>query len=62
MARTFTDSCPECGETFSAKTIMGAQNQAAECYETHYPVQTRDTKVVMDEIKEAWPDWDGGNK
>jgi hypothetical protein len=57
--RTFTDSCTECGNVFESTTIIGAQSQAAVCYEAHFPAHTRDTKVVMDEIKEQIPDWDG---
>lgn len=57
--RTFTDACDECGRVFTSTRIIGAQAQAAACYETHFPKHTRDTKVVMDEIKREIPDWDG---
>jgi hypothetical protein len=60
MARTFYDSCDECGNTFSSRTIIGAQSQARVCYENHFPVQVRDTKEIMDDIKREIPDWDGG--
>jgi hypothetical protein len=57
--RTFYDYCSDCGKQFSARTIIGAQSQAAACEEKHRPVPTRDTAVVMEEIKKQIPDWDG---
>lgn len=58
--RTFTAACDECGNTFSATHQVRADAQAASCWDTHFPKATRDTKVVMDEIKREIPDWDGG--
>lgn len=56
--RTFTATCSECSTTFSGTHMSRAQAQADACYDTHYPKPTRDTKVVMDEIKREIPDWD----
>lgn len=58
--RTFTAACDECGDVKEATHQYKADAQAQACYETHFPKQTRDTKVVMDEIKREIPDWDGG--
>lgn len=58
--RTFTSACDECGKVFNATHQHKADNQAASCYDGHFPKPTRDTKVVMDEIKREIPDWDGG--
>jgi len=54
--RSFTASCDECGEVFTATHQIRADSQAAACYEKHYPKNTRDTKVVMDEIKREMPE------
>lgn len=58
--RTFTSACDDCGTVYHATHQFKADNQAADCYEKHFPKPTRDTKVVMDEIKREIPDWDGG--
>jgi uncharacterized Zn finger protein len=60
--RTFTSACDECGEVYTATHQYKADSRADACYEKHFPKDTRDTRVVMDEIKEQIPDWDGGNK
>jgi uncharacterized Zn finger protein len=57
--RTFTSACDECGQVYQATHQFKADAQAAACYEKHFPAHTRDTKVVMDEIKRQIPDWDG---
>lgn len=56
--RTFTSACDECGKVFNATHQVRADAQAASCYEKHFPKNPRDTKVVMDEIKEMFPDVD----
>ena len=58
---TFSAACDECGQVFEATHKYKAESQAAACYENHYPKPTRDTKVVMDEIKRVIPDWDGSS-
>lgn len=54
--RAFTAACDECSHVFTATHQHKANAQADACYETHYPKETRDTKVVMDEIKRAMPE------
>lgn len=58
--RSFTAACDECGDAFTATHQIRADAQAASCYDTHFPARTRDTQVVMNEIKREIPDWDGG--
>lgn len=60
--RTFTSACDECGDVKTATHQYKADAQAAACYETHFPHNTRDTKVVMDEIKKRFPDIDWEDK
>ncbi len=50
--RTYQDVCGECGKTFTATTIIGAQNQAGRCYDSHFADTDRDPRVVLDELKE----------
>lgn len=54
--RTFTAVCGECGAVYSSTRIIGAQAQADACYEKHFPHKIRDTKEIMDEIKEKMPE------
>jgi uncharacterized Zn finger protein len=54
--RTFTSACDECGKVFTATHQYKADSQAAACYENHYPQNTRDLKVVVDEAKRAMPE------
>lgn len=56
--RTFTAVCEECGAVKTATHQARADAQAAACYEQHFPKNPRDTKVVMNEIKEMFPDVD----
>lgn len=54
MARTFIDACSECGEVFHARTMIGAQNQASKCYDSHFNQPVKDTKEALDEAWEAF--------
>ena len=54
--RSFSASCDECGDVFTATHISKAEAQAAACYEKHYPPQTRDLKVALDD---AWESFGG---
>ena len=54
MARTFTDSCGECGNVFTDRTIIGAQNQASKCYDCQLNNPVKDTKEALDEAWEAF--------
>lgn len=54
--RSFTDSCDECGDVFTATTKIGAERQAQACYDTHFPKPTRDLKEALDD---AWDSFGG---
>lgn len=54
--RTFSAACAECGHVYYATHQYKADAQAGACWDTHYPKPTRDTKVVMDEIKKTMPE------
>jgi hypothetical protein len=51
--RTFTAACDECGNTFTSTHQYKADNQAAACYEKHYPPQTRSFEEIMADLREA---------
>lgn len=57
--RNFTAVCDECGAVKTATHQIRADAQAAQCYETHFPKNTRDAAEVMEQIKREIPDWDG---
>lgn len=53
---SFTSACDHCGDVFTATHKHKADAQAAACYETHFPKQTRDLKEVMDDAKRQMPE------
>lgn len=52
--RTFSDSCGECGDVFTATTKLGAERQAQACYDRHFPPKTRDLKEALDDAWDAF--------
>lgn len=51
--RTFTAACDHCGNVFTSTHQYKADNQAAACYEVHFPPKLRSFEEVYDDVKKA---------
>lgn len=50
--RSFTATCSECGQSFTATHQHKADAQADSCYETHYPPKLREPDEILKELRE----------
>lgn len=57
MARSFTETCPNCAAVFTARTIAAAQNQAANCRCTLQADDGPDLDTALENARKELGDW-----